>query len=408
MSPKTIDEPIDIHRHETHLRRELESLQRDERLLPENRATLERFIRDARIGRTVRRGSVRRLSHARCRKLLTILRRFAMELRVPFEQTRVQDMERFIIGVEDGEIRKLSRIRGSDRYSPETVLDFKKIIRKFYTWLLPDDPGRIADLTAWFDTRRVLTEPKAFDPASVPKLAEAMFDPQGQALVWLLFDGGMRIGELLNVRLNDVWFKKDQDNQWLCFIRIRVSKTFARTIALPMATESVLTWLRFHPDGGSICENGCIETRDSSATLICWGYKNCCKRLKKVGEYVLGVSLHPHQFRHTSATFWCSRLTPYPFCARFGWTMGSAQAERYINRSGVLAEQAALALRGDAARQHPSPLPPVHPLPSGFPHASSTAFDLPGTQKTPQPTALNLREEPAPPPAIEAFGASPS
>jgi len=349
MNATTSDEPIDIHRHQAHLARELESLKHDERLLPANRATLDRFVRDARLGRTVRRGALRRLSHARCRKLLTILRRFAMELTVPFEDVSLEMIERFVIGVEDGDIPKLVTLRGSKRYSPETVLDFKKAIRKLYAWLLPGNPARVDELTGWFDTRRVRSEPKSFDLAAVPRLAEAMFDPQGQALVWLLFDGGMRIGELLNIRLRDVWFQRDDEGEWLCFVRIRVSKTFARTIALPMATPSVLTWIRHHPQGGPVNAGGRIEARDPAAPLVWWGYKNCCKRLRKVGEFELGASIHPHQFRHTSATFWCSRLTPYPFCARFGWTMGSAQAERYINRSGVLAEQAAQALRREGA-----------------------------------------------------------
>jgi integrase len=374
-------EAIDIHHHTARLDNELKKLAHDERLLPVNRELLARFVADARIGRAVKRGARRRISVCRCRKYLTILRRVAMELSGSLEDVTASEMERFILGVEDGTVRKLSESKGTTRYSPETVRDFKKIIRRFYKYLWPEDEARVEDLTGWFDTRKVQTEHRAFAPEVVPRLARAMGDAQGQALVWLLFDGGFRIGELLNVRLSDVWFKDDAQGRPLCFVRVRVSKTFPRTVALPMATEAVAFWIQRHPQGGPIRADGTIDARDASATLIRWTYRYCGKRLRAIGDQELGERLYAHRFRHTSATYYAARLNPYPFCARFGWAMGSAQAERYISRSGLLAEQAATV-------PHSSALMPSDPL-APAEQTQSTTVTL--TEMLSGPVAVNRR-----------------
>lgn len=374
-------EAIDIHHNEARLTKELGVLKHDTRISDANRVTLLRFIRDARIGRAVPRGARKRLSHARCRKLLTILRRFAMELDCPFEEVSVDTMERFILGIEEGTVTKRVRIGGTARYSPETVSDFKKIIRRFYGYLLRDDPARLDALTGWFDTRTVKTEPRAFDHRAVPRLARAIGDAQGQALVWMLFDGGFRIGELLNVRLEDVWFENDEQDRPLCMVRVRVSKTFPRTVALPMATEAAAFWAQRHPRGGAVLPSGRIDADDPHATLITWSYRYCCKRLRAAGMQELGEPLHPHRFRHTSATFYAARLNPYPFCARFGWSMGSAQAERYISRNGLLAQEAASVVRREEERT-------VHPK-TGVP--VDTCGVLAGPMKRPMTHELSPR-----------------
>ena len=338
-------EPIDIYGKAGVLERELDTTQHDERILPANRETIRRFIRDARVGRTIKRGAKRRISETRCRKLLATLRRFAMEIDVPFEKVTVDTMERFIIGMEDGQVLKLSKIGGTDRYRPGTILDFRKIIRKFYRWLLHDQPDRVDELTAWFDMSEEAPELKTFGLAEAERMAQAVGNPQGRALIMLLFDGGFRAGELFNVRLSDVRFQPDAQGRLTCFVRIRVSKTKPRTISLPLASEAVRFWIERHPYGGPIEADGSIAARDPSATLMAWTYHYCRKLITRLGKEELGERLYLHRFRHASATFYAKRLSHYQLTARFGWTMGSRAVQRYIDHSGVLAEEVASVVR---------------------------------------------------------------
>ncbi len=40
-------------------------------------------------------------------------------------------------------------------------------------------------------------------------------------------------------------------------------------------------------------------------------------------------------WRHSSATYWCNKLSYFQFCKRFGWTVTSKMPQKYIDREGV-------------------------------------------------------------------------
>jgi integrase len=340
-------EPIDIHQHQRKLEHELRVLAEDQRIHPANRENLARFVHDARIGRTIEKGARRRLSLARCRKLLVTLKTFALYVQKPLTDVTVADMERFILGIEDGVVDKRSRIRGSKKYSPATVLDFKKILRKWSRWQYPHDESRVKDLTGWFDTRDWAPELKTFGIEDAKRMAQAVQNPQGRALVLALFDGGFRAGELLNVRLSDIEFRADGANEPICYVRIRVSKTKPRTISLPIAGEAVRFWVERHPAGGPVGPDGRIQARDLNAPLLTWTYHYCRKVIAAVGRAELGQNVYFHRYRHASATWWARRLNTYQLTARFGWSMGSRAVQRYVDHSGVLAEDVARLVRAE-------------------------------------------------------------
>ncbi len=57
--------------------------------------------------------------------------------------------------------------------------------------------------------------------------------------------------------------------------------------------------------------------------------------VSRAGKRALGKRVYPHLLRHTSATYWCNRLSHFRLCKRFGWTMTSQMPQRYIDREGV-------------------------------------------------------------------------
>lgn len=331
---------IDIHRHASKLPRELARLEQDRRVLPANRAILNTYITKASRGRLKQRGRSPPLSPGRCLKLLTVLKRYAMHIGVPFEQVTADELEDFIVGIEDGTIHKLNTVRGTAAYSPETVHDFKKIIRTFYKWLLRDRPEQIEELVGWFETRRLVTRPKALDPRVIPHLGRAVGNTQGEALIWALFDGGFRIGELLNVRLgHDVWINTHGDGQRVVVIDIRVSKTFGRQVALPLASDALIFWIERHPQYAGIDEDGRVRSASSGSLLFSWSYRYCCRVMRELGQRELGEHLHPHRLRHTSASYWGTKLRRHQLCVRMGWSLSSTQPDRYIKRGGFFTER---------------------------------------------------------------------
>jgi integrase len=355
MQPTTYSHDfIDIHDTREDLNRAIARLSQDPAIREEHRRAILRFVSDCRCGRATDRRGRKRISDGRCLKLLYALRRIALTLDVPFEDVRAEHLERFITGIETGTISKLTAIGGTLRYTPESVLDFKKILRRFYRWLL-GTCDRLHDLTGWIDTGEPPRELVTFDLPAAQAMARAIGSPQGQALVLGLFDGGFRAGECFNLRLRDLSFRPDADGVLTCFAKIRHSKTSARTVALPIATDAIRFWVERHPNGGPVQSDGQIAAKDPHAQMIVWSYHTCRKLLAQVGREELNQRLYFHRFRHSSATWYARILTPYQLCARYGWRMGSDVVARYVDASGVMAEDAAhLARRGlaDLERRH--------------------------------------------------------
>lgn len=338
---------IDIHDYTHKLQRDLKALSRDERLLPEQRRTIARYISDAKIGYASqhrRRRGRRPISDGRCLKLLWHLRRIAIAVKVPFDRVTVTQMEYFIDGLEQGTIGKLTAKNAGGPYSPETIKDFKAIIRRFYKWLIGEDVARYEELVGWFDMRCEPPELETFALEEAKRMAQTQ-GPQGRSLVMALFDGGFRPTELFNVRLYDVHFDRDEQGRHVAMIRIRHSKTKSRTIALPLATDDLLFWIERHPSGGQLNESGRIDAKDPNALLFQWSYNYGRKVLHQIGQEELGQRLYFYRFRHASATFYARHLTEFQMCARYGWVMGSKAVRRYVDVSGVLAQSATDAIR---------------------------------------------------------------
>jgi len=338
---------IDIHDYTRKLQRDLAALGRDERLLPEQRSAIARYISDARIGyesKHRRRRGRRPVSEGRCLKTMWHLRRFAVEVPAPFEQVTVGQMEGFIDGLEQGAVTKHGYRGAGEPYSQETIRDFKAIIRRFYKWLIGEDVAKYEELVGWFNMRCDPPELETFTLEDSQKMARTQ-GPQGRALIMLLFDGGFRPTELFNVRLYDLHLDRDEFGQRVLMVRIRHSKTKPRTIALPLATEDAVFWIERHPDGGTFNDWGRIEAQDPNATLIRWSYHYSRKVLHRLGQEELGQRLYFYRFRHASATFYARHLTKFQMCARYGWVMGSKAIRRYVDASGVLARSATDAIR---------------------------------------------------------------
>lgn len=216
---------IDIHNNAKRLRTEMARLTTDLQLLPEQRQAILRFVGDAKAGRIRTTTAKKRVSDVRCLKLIYVLRRFGIEIGVPFERVTPDDMEKFIFGLEDGSVGKLASRGTSSHFSHETVRDFKKIIRRFYRYLVGHDTERCYELTGWFDTSETMPELTTFGLDEARRIAFATGSRQGRAIVMVLMDSGARPGELFNVRLGDLSFQPDPDGELIGMMRIRHSKT---------------------------------------------------------------------------------------------------------------------------------------------------------------------------------------
>jgi integrase len=292
-------------------------------LLPENEEFILRFMHDARLGKTILKKQKKKIGDKRLFKYAQDLRKLDSYFKKPLDKVTQYEMEQFILDLEEG--RLLSN-KGKP-FAPETQVCFKKMIRKFYKWLLGDNK-HFPDLVVWIDTSCDIKEFKSVSFDDFKKGLSLMPGMKSNLILrdktanMVLFDGGLRADELLNTRLKHL-----TEENGIYKLRIEFSKSKKRTLSLPLASELLGDWLKLHP-----------MANEPEAQLFPVDYKSLYKIVRKVGK-VLGVKLTPHGIRHSSATYWASRLNQYQMCYRFGWSMSSKQPQRYIDRQGLEQEE---------------------------------------------------------------------
>ncbi len=293
-------------------------------LLPENRDVLKRFIRDARLGKTILGREKKKVGLKRLLKYIQDLKKLDVYFKRPFADLSEQDFERFILDLEDGVITTSD----GKPYALETQVVIKKMIKKFYKWFEGDNV-EVPRKVRWIDTSYELPEYVALSKEEVDKIvalhtSNTSFNlVRNRAILMFMFDSGIRAEELLNIRMRHLTMKNVD-----YVVRIEFSKTKKRTITLPFCKNFLDIWLEVHP-----------MPQEPSAQLFPISYNALLHVVHRLGE-TIGRRITPHSMRHSSATYWCQHLTTYELCYRFGWSMSSKMPQRYIDREGLNQEKA--------------------------------------------------------------------
>jgi integrase len=318
------------------------TFKKDQDIIAENKKLILDFLHDAEIGKTNKTRAKKKVGDKRLTKYIYMLTRLSEWFNKPFNSITIKDMEKIIHNLEkgvykkrrvrpiwkDGDIIEVRKIDTKEPFAKETMLDFKRMIKKFFRWAFKDNIQKYEDLTSWIEIFGELTEIPALSREEVEKLATAC-DVKWKSMIMFLFDSGTRIEEFLNIHIGDLSKKTAENTSTECyFVRIKISKTKPRTISLPLCLESLSGWLAIHPD-----------KNNPEAQLFPLTYAAIAKYLKRIGKEVLKKNLYPHLFRHSSATYYCNKLNQYQLCYRYGWSMSSKQPQRYIDREGIHEEE---------------------------------------------------------------------
>ena len=235
-------EKRDIHHRKRQYLRSLNSIENDKIIVKRNRELILKFVRDCRLGKTLRKRQKKRIGVARCQKYIDILRKVSFWLDKPFDQVKQEDMERIIEALEDDKYTyaikgKNGRIIRTHKYAHSTKLDYKKTIKKFYKWLLGNNEY-YPELVDWIETYERIMEIPALRREEVEKLADAC-KVRDKTIIMFLFDSGARVEEALNVRIGNLTKNDDTFR-----VRIVHSKTKPRTIHLPICSKYLEMWLQ--------------------------------------------------------------------------------------------------------------------------------------------------------------------
>jgi len=284
----------------------------------ENKEDLIKFIYELSLGK-VNRG--RKICEGRQLKYLDLLK-------IPFVYWNKE-----ISKIEIKDIEKLEKEISSDKilsfknkpFSHESKRDIKIALKIYLKWKLGE--AKTTELAGWLDTRRIFKTPDYLKEAEILKLFKACKSSKERYLLALLFDSGARAEEFLNIRYEDIQIPEKGESFVKVTLKEEYSKTKGRVISMywKHSLEAVRDYLREREYSGLKSTDPVYEGTYDSARFF----------LMRFGKKVLKKSIHFHLFRHSSATYYATKLNRQELCYRYGWKFSSDMPDVYISRAGM-------------------------------------------------------------------------
>jgi len=245
------------------------------------------------------------------------------------------------------DVKKYFSIRMEEGTNTSTLRREYNQLRKFLRYI-----GIELD----FKLRREKKEKFVVDPESFltneefEKLLAAVRYPRDKALLMLLRETGIRIGEALALNVGDVEITERYGR-----LHIRKSKTAERYVEFVRSIPYVRSWLSVHPDPRPNSPLF-VTLRGETKRLDYYGVRSVLRRaLKRAG---LKKRVYPHLFRHHVATELLSleRLPEEAVRIYLGWKHGSQMIERYSHVTSERANELVMKARygiGEEKREEP-------------------------------------------------------
>ena len=270
---------------------------------------------------------------ARVSKLTTQIKWHCDQLNKTIIQTNHKDAEDLII-----------KVRQKETWRETTKKDYIRTLKQFFNWYEEEDPRLTSkDLDIREDARKLykyldkhkinngknahksLEEADIITEDDADKLIQACKNSMEKAVICTLHSTGIRLGELLGMRIKDVQIK---ENHGL----IKVSgKTGTRKVPILKPIPYMLKWLEEHPHKDN--QNALLWISKSNKfygkPLIDKGIIRIIERA--INNAGLKKKHNPHWFRHSRATLWSMDYTEALLCKLMGWVIGSKQSQTYIH-----------------------------------------------------------------------------
>ncbi len=215
-------------------------------------------------------------------------------------------------------------------YTPQTVNEFKKGLRRFFRWLKGEEWKGLKLLRGEKKDNR---KPEVLKEEDVLKMIESAKNPRDKAMISLLYEAGLRVSELTRLKWKDI--------TWTAFrANIKVhGKTGERVVPIVIAVPYLQRWMEYHPSYDP--ESGIdpeahvfvnIGNRNRGEPM---NYRMIDKVIKRAAE-AAGVKkrVRTHTMRHSRATVLAKHLTEAQMNQFFGWVQGSDMPRIYVHISG--------------------------------------------------------------------------
>jgi integrase len=222
-------------------------------------------------------------------------------------------------------VNHLSDLEQSD-YSTYTKKDYKVVLKRFFRFL--EKGELIKGVKTTIKENRKKLPGEILTKAEVIKMIEAADHPRNKVIIAMLYEGGLRIGELASLKIKDVEFDENG-----AVLRVR-GKTGERVVRVVSSASLIAQWLEMHPrrknKEAPLWVNLSSNYKKEGIT-----YQGIRQNLKRIAEKA-GVkkNITPHIFRHSRATHLAKALTEAEMNVYFGWVQGSDMPATYVHLSG--------------------------------------------------------------------------
>ncbi len=314
---------IDIHESEKCYTQAIKKLKQEKGFLQSNGKLILDFLEDSAIGKTARLHARKKTVGLRGRlKSLYLLKTVARFFKdKDFKKLDVKDVERLIKALNKNLLKAKK-----GKYSEQTKSNIKKQFIIFLRWMLGEGDKKFYDMTYWIDTNFEKKDTPSLDEDEVKEILKKCNTIKQKVLICLLFDGGFRIEELLNIRNEDVKLVDGNAPYYRIRIRTEFSKTLGRDVSLfwGESYDIVTDWINAKVKSTKPQEPFFIGTYDGTRMI-----------LKKLGDRS-GLKLFCHRFRHSSASFYANQgYNEYMINKRFGWSKASDMGRYYIDEAKI-------------------------------------------------------------------------
>lgn len=266
------------------------------------------------ILKLVRKMTAEGLSKDRLISYLYYLKCISERLKKSFLSVTEEDITTFLCELEQS------------HYSVYTKRDFKVALKKIFKFLGKEN--LVKDVrTSVKGSKKKLPE-ELLTKEEIIKMIEAADHPRDKAIIALLYEGGLRIGELASLKIKNIQF-----DDYGTVVKVR-GKTGERVVRVVSAASLLAAWLEMHPrrdDKEALLLVNLSTNYKKKGITYQSIYQNLKRIAKKAG---IKKKVTPHLFRHSRATHLARNLTEAEMNEYFGWVQGSDMPATYVHLSG--------------------------------------------------------------------------
>ena len=294
------------------LDRTIENIEESEEILERNKELILSYKQDQ-----VLNG----LSPATLLRNTQRLKIVAQEAEKPFDEMDKSDVKGLIVWVHDQD------------YTEETVDTYKSVIKTFWNWLKDagrdETPAEVKWIQLSNGNGNGDTLPKdLLTKEDIENQVDAAKNPRDKAFIYLLYESGARIGELIDLTVGDIEDRKHGK-------KITIDgKTGARRLPLVESVPHLNNWLNKHPNPEKDAPLWCKIQQGSGDDQL--GYRYIREKIlkKNMERADIEKPSNPHHYRHSRASFLANEMTEAQLCEWFGWVQGSDVPSKYVHLSG--------------------------------------------------------------------------